>query len=460
MKLYITILLGLFLPTVSTAWEGLTISQLKTLYSDTLLREQEELMAIKELQAIKSYILNGETWRAKYLLTQIKSHSPMSEQVKLRYLATIDFIENRYVDGLKHLDTPNFNSFKQYSELCLLRMIFQLGLGQLEELNKSLSICFPLNEPLLRNEGLWLEMLFKLKKQDPLIVEKKQLSHWFPDIQFISEEVLVLWLKLGIYLNQEKEMRPLLQFLDDHSLSYIEIRELSGFYYYRLGELELAKKLMENIGTPNAENVLGNILVQQKQYELAFRHFQLAIKNKRNSLNAVERGVPLSWILKEWSIGRDWAQRLPDTLQFRKEKWGLLAAYSLQLEDYEKVAHYLDLIHGNFGTILPTDINLLGSYYSLMIMDDVKLRFYSEAACRQFDATACLLLMQSSLWPELAKFVLSEKKEIPPNEFSIEELKKKIELKPLNDIPIIDQKNIEELDVSEYELKYFGKKIK
>ena len=45
-------------------------------------------------------------------------------------------------------------------------------------------------------------------------------------------------------------------------------------------------------------------------------------------------------------------------------------------------------------------------------------------------------------------------------DLGIEELKKKSELKPLNDIPIIDQKNIEELDVSEYELKYFGKKIK
>lgn len=462
--LIICIIICLFLPHPPSdriiASENWSLnSGLAQQYNDYLFQEEQTLNEWQELQSIKALILNGQTVKAKYLLNKLRSHDNSFEILKYRYMILLDFIDNRFSNGLKIINTPQLDSPRYRRELCLMKIIFLFALNQTEELDPTTDGCFRTNQDYLRQDGLWLSMLLKIKDKDPLLIEKKHLSRWFPDIQYISEDILATWLKIGIYLGQEKEMRSVLLFLDELTLRYEQIRELAGLYYYRLGEFSTAKKLVENLQTPNAQNIMGNILINEKKYDLAFKQFDSAQQKKRNSLNAVERGASLSWLIGEWAKGEKMVEKLPDTPHYQKQKLGLLAAFALQQQHYDDVGKYLDQIHQHFGDILPLDLNLLGAYYSLISKDDFKLRYYSDAACRQFDAASCLLLIQNELWPELSKLLLSPNKVLPDKEFSVTDLKKSVTPTPLSDILILEQRDIEELDVAEYELKYFNKEL-
>jgi hypothetical protein len=55
-----------------------------------------------------------------------------------------------------------------------------------------------------------------------------------------------------------------------------------SFIYSRLHDNKKALSFIDDIDSPNAENIKGNIRLRNKEYELAFGHFKLALNKKED----------------------------------------------------------------------------------------------------------------------------------------------------------------------------------
>ena len=84
-----------------------------------------------------------------------------------------------------------------------------------------------------------------------------------------------------IYLNREKQAYPLLSFLPTDFYKSGRFKEVLSFVYYRLGNYELAEKLVEDLEGPNSENIRGNIRLREQKYELAYGHFRSGLKKEK-----------------------------------------------------------------------------------------------------------------------------------------------------------------------------------
>src|SRR5690606_1361977 len=99
-----------------------------------------------------------------------------------------------------------------------------------------------------------------------------------------------------------------------------ELRELIGFLYYREAELVKAYEFIEDLDTPNSENIKGNLYLAGKKYELAYGQFKLALNRKNNSQNALERITPVAWLLSQWEDGANYVEEIrfqDDAQRFR-----------------------------------------------------------------------------------------------------------------------------------------------
>jgi tetratricopeptide (TPR) repeat protein len=120
-------------------------------------------------------------------------------------------------------------------------------------------------------------------------------------------------MKLALFLNREDVIIRYIANLPSSAYNSKGVRELIGFAYYRLGKTEKALEFIEDIESPNADNIRGTANLLKKKYELAFGHFKLALQKKGNSANALERGIPLAYTLGLWDEGINMLRRVVDT---------------------------------------------------------------------------------------------------------------------------------------------------
>ena len=397
----------------------------------------------EELKKVKFYLLNGETRMARVYLKKIMYSQSKLKPVIHRYLGIISFIEGKYQKSFEYLDLPVLRDIPHYAKVCPLQVLNQVILGKTTTLKSRWEKCK--GENALQFESwniLWLDTLVQMKltpypgvTRQPFIAIK---------LRAMENSELKVFLKLSIYLNQESLILEQLQELSVDQLADTEVRELVGQIYFRTGALAKSYKYIEDLKSPNAENIKGNLYVLRNKYEIAYAQFKLALEQKQNSQNAMERLIPLAWLLGDWKDGAMYAERVVASPNTQINKLTLVAAFNLQKGDYEKAHNVLNVIAGTTQLSNTLEVGQLRSFVSLMQNDPTAVKRHALAACKQFDFTNCWTLLQMDQW-DTFPLLLRRSGEIPEKR-EWEKLSQNDINEPLNETVFVNQIDIEELD--------------
>ena len=264
-----------------------------------------------------------------------------------------------------------------------------------------------------------------------------------------------LWLKTGLYLNKEKDLLNLLSVLPENSYQSKRLREIIAFMYLRSGNAgDKAKALsfIDDIDSANAENIKGNINLQNKEYELAFGHFRLALQKKQDSTNSVERAIPLAWLLSQWKDGLAMLDNNVNRTLDPRNKRAIRIAFLIREKRFAEAEKELTLLKIDFQQEPPFEVNIMDSYVSLIQgatekkFDPRKVEESTEKACRSFDGISCWISLQMTMWENLGKTIKRDDLVYSDKEMTIDSLKEKKPVMPLKETITVDQRDIEELD--------------
>lgn len=399
----------------------------------------------QKLGEIKYYIINGETKLARRELLKIDSQSPLAAIIKDRYLALLHFIEGEHELSLKLLGSYTFSTDVAYGKVCLLKIMNLLILNKSNTLKDEFSRCSKMNNNYTQSYD-WITSLINLKLKDQNLLSGKKIAR---DIEFTHElPTLKIWLKLALFLNKEELVLPLISNLPIEAYENQEMRELIGFIYYRKKKFKSTMNFIEDLSTPNSENVKGNIYLEKKQYELAYGQFKLALSKKQNSYNAIERSLPLAWLLNQWDDGLELSRKIILNDRNEAQRLTLEAAFLNNLKKYDEAGKSLERAQGFFGNHPPKELAQLYAYVSMMREDQYTFKKYIHHACEESDGISCWMILSNQVWEDFTKTI---KREDPLNlgqELTLDALKAKVELDPIQDSRKIDQRDIEELDES------------
>jgi tetratricopeptide (TPR) repeat protein len=411
-------------------------------YRDDVNRRSADL---EFLSMAKLHMISGDLVKAKHFLDKIEDHNSQVMAVKESYRAFAHFIDGEYPQSLlalarseKHLMRP--------SETCMLKLLNNIGMNQYQSASRIYQRCYPVISPYATDHISWLEMILSLQGN-----ELKKLNNYLVPSKekiFSSNDRIRLWLKAGLYMNQEQLLEQYIPELPGESFYSQSTRELIGLIYFRLGKHQQALDFIDDLRTPNAENIKGNIYLAQNKYELALGHFKLALKRKPTSLNALERVLSLNWILGLWDDGPDIIKRI--TLNRSEEvipQLTLDTIFQLKQENYSKVARNIGELEFVFNHHLPVELEIIASHLGLVHGDKRLLSVYSNSACRKFDGISCWLAMQQLIWPDVGKTAMREDRVLSDIKGGISYLKSPPPVREsLSEVVYIEQTLIEKLD--------------
>jgi hypothetical protein len=409
------------------------------------------------LSLAKYYLTNGNIERAKLFLGRVHSQNKL-QFIKSRYLALIAFIENQHQKSYEYLSNDLFLQDPYYSEVCLLKFLEELILKKKNELNRHYNICEKSLIPYSRNEMNWISNMYNLgnKKVNTFEIENKEL---YKNISS-SQESLRLWIKSQLYLNKEITDLEVFKNLPFEVYQSPRTRELMGLYFYRAKKNDLAFRFLEDMSTVNAENIKGNILLKKKEYELALGHFKLALKDKKNSPNALDRAIPLSYIVGLWDDGEVLLKRHLQSKAQERDFLSLKTAFLLRQDvpvKIQEAVKNLKVLRYIYKDSMPNILNSMMGFATLMADDKQTASLYIEQACAQDDGIFCWLDSQQMRLKQIHKTlnredeIISQKQLIEFN--SLKDVRPSSETSSaLEENVFVDQQDIEELDSSEAQL--------
>lgn len=411
--------------------------------------DNQKRVFLNRMAKVKYYILNGDIDRATLELSKTAIQTGNLRFIAIRYEALIAFIKENFEKSYQLLSHPYFKQNKTaMKEVCVLQSFNMLTLKKYKNLMSYFGMCKILQKKYVSNNFFWGFDTISL------VLEKKRiLSGDFMKVRpeaFYNIDFLRSWLKEGLYYNQEKEIIKFIAKIPKKSYKVKEIRELLALTFYRTGNLEMSKQFIENIHTPNAENIRGNIYMKENKPELAFGHFKLALKYKKNSLNAIERLIPLAWQLKQYGE----AVNILNSYHAKKikpiKKETLLVSHLIHLEEYDNAEEKLSELEKVHTHRMPHILNLMAMYTKLMKQNKIEMQKYANITCQEYDGLSCWLLIQSQIWNDITAFI-NDKKSIAPNaRYELDQLQKVSKIEPIKEPIVIHQEEIEELDYGFY----------
>lgn len=437
--------------TFSNATEGL-LSRRGELYPPPQLLGPKELNRVlfsdmqeqnADLKKVKFYLLNGETRLAQVHLRKLAYTQTNLKPIIFRYLGILSFIEGKFQKSHEYLDAKELQSLPHYAKICTLKVLNQVVLNKINLLENEWNRC-QLESFTHFNSGnfIWIETLVRMKLKPRVGLTKIPFKG--VRLSALDNNQLKIFLKLALYLNQEKLIEPQLVELDQMQIQDTEIRELMGQIYFRLGALAKSYRFIEDLDSPNAENIKGNLYILRKKYELAYAQFKLALEKKQNSQNAMERILPLAWILGDWEEGAKMAERVITSPQTQINKMTLVAAFYTQKGDYVKAKEVLDTIVSRSRRGIEIDVTQLHSFVGLMQNQPYVVRRQAALSCAQFDMVNCWLSIQMDQWDSFP-LTMRRPEKIPVNK-NWEKLSSEDIDQPLQETVYVNQLDIEELD--------------
>lgn len=407
---------------------------------------QEDIRALKNA---KLTLINGNIKEAKFHLNRINESRSQLGSIKKRYQALIAFIENDYAQAANALrDLKNLRGGDS-KQLCLLSLIALMGKNDKDALLAEESNCTRDQENFSPNELFWLNSMLNLFKKNKAALDRD--LKYNAERILTNEEIAKLWLKINLYLNREKETLEVISKLPEGAYSSYKVRELIAFMYLRENNFERAMAFIEDVDSVNAENIKGNIRVFDKAYELAFGHFKLALQKKADSVNALEKGIPLSWILGQWKDGVDMLKNVSASqIADRRTKEALEAAFHIRLNNLTSARNQLTILRNDFQNQPPSEVLIMETFLALKETNKKEIEDSSEVSCKAFDGMSCYLAAQTINWHNLGLIMKEDAAIMEQETVNYEKLK----AEPLPDASknkiieevFIDQRDIEELD--------------
>lgn len=428
------------------SWETLSRDEVEELVIKTKLSEREEVS--RGLIYAKAFILQGDLESAEFLLRKIVSPQNQLNLVKMRYQATVEFLKGNYKETLEFLDHSFFQLPEYYREICLLRVLSMMRSGSSEKLAKEINSCNGAALTYSPTSGLWLSGLDLVLKGD---------YSRFPGTRgndaldiATDNDSFRAWAKLALYSNLEDVV---LARIADYPYTVFNSktnREILGFLYYRTGNFSEATRLTEDLDGPNVENIRGNLALRKQAYELAFGHFQLALKKKGNSLNALQRALPLSWTLGRYADGLDLIDKISFSNLEQNKRLFLKAAFNYASGSRDLAQKIVDVLKSNSNESMPLELQLLDFSTAIHAKDKRTIRNVTLRACRKYDGISCWGQLSHYYWDDLS--LVSKRNEPVIAEEAVKAsvafLTDSSAITPLEEKVYIDQKDIEELDGS------------
>lgn len=411
-----------------------------------LARRASHIVALK---LAKKAIIEGKTEAAKFFLDRIPNHTEKLALVKKRYLSLIHFIEEDYQKSVDATSHPVFNDAKFYEQVCMIKMLSRFSLKNKEKFNDEYRTCLGLTYTKSPSDQYWTRIMADVKNEDQSLLR----GTGFENIRNIlgDIELTKIWLKLALYLNRENIALKYIDSLPEEAYRSKKIRELIGFIYYRTGNKTKAFEFIEDIDSANSENIKGNLRLDTKEYELAYGHFKLALIHKSNSLNAMERILPLIWLLEQWTEGEDILSRVQSDRFDEKGKLALDTAIKIRQDKFELADKNINRLDTIFKGKVPMVVEKMALYNNLRLAKPKLVEEFASRTCRKMDGVGCWLLQANLTWENLGK-TMNRDDNVLSTEYNIDEYKVKLEASPLSEKIFIDQKDIEELDNSRVQM--------
>ncbi|MCB9060913.1 MAG: hypothetical protein H6622_05290 [Halobacteriovoraceae bacterium] len=410
------------------------------------LNKQERDLKKSELDKFddaKKLILSGDTKRALYILDRIDEYKSSFSIVKKRYIALIHFINGDYELSYDILDRKEFLRENYFAQICQLQMLNKLILNKKEDFVIYFKKCLTITEKYSSNDQLWFRNLKEIFMKNRDILSATSVNIF--NSNFTTLDSIRIWFKFGLYLNKYNILAKLIPSLPAEAYQSNKIREMIALVYYHIKDFDRALSFVEDLDGPNAENIKGAINLIRGKYEMAYGHFQLALKSKRNSLNALERSVPLAWQLDKWNDGLELLKRKTQEHINQRAKLSLIAAFKIRKEDYKAAIEDLNYLLELFRNTPPFEVDMMFAFISILKGEKDKFFKYADKTCKQYDGLSCWLLMENERWENLGKtFKRTDK--VWDSKRTVGDLKTEKEVKPILEAQLIDQRDIEELD--------------
>ncbi|MCT4640868.1 MAG: hypothetical protein N4A33_01135 [Bacteriovoracaceae bacterium] len=400
--------------------------------------------ALRILDEIKYYILQGDLGQAKLKLIQAKYESGFSKPIQLRYLAIIEFLNGKYKKSSEILSNNIFQSPKYFKKVCLLQTLNFVMIDNKNEAKNNWRRCESLTYHDSENNQSWMHTLVALTGN----YFTKDKINFFKNksIRASSLDNLKLYLKLALYLDEYNYVLKKIETLDYLALEDPQIRELIGIMFYRASNFSKAMQYFANLETPNINNIKASFYQADKKYELAYAAYKVALKSKDDSKLALTNLIPLSWKLRQWNEG------LKYTLQHDKREnlkyKHLQAAYLSQKEDYEKSNKILRYIMRKKNNTVSKQINTIISYNYLKLKDNKKAAKYISRSCELSDGMSCMFQFHFSSWDNFAQQTTKSDQSIIRSNLYKRYIAG-LNNDKLDEHSYIEQKHIEKLDLKE-----------
>ncbi len=411
-------------------------------------KKQEANQTLHEqLGKIKYSIIVGNLERAQVEIMKMKESTPIARVTPLldRYHAIVYFLKEEYDRSLAILNKPHFKQAKNEAKICSLKILNLLILDKTQELASEWEFCRRFTQKYSDTQNLWLKTMVELKLQKGSLDSTKNAFNDLSTLEFSREHARV-WLKMGLYLNEPEILYPFINKLTSYFLVDEDIRELIGLLYFRDGKFNKSYQFIEDLKTPNIENIKGNLYLLQEKLELAYAQFRLALTLKPNSLNAFERAIPLAWKLKQWRDGSELSDQFS---LYRKDKsveqTALKSAFFLMQEDYQnsialiKEQRYEDIKK------TPLELSQIMSYASLRQKNEDDVLLFGSLSCQKYDLLNCWVMYQMGQWTHFPEIIEKDQTIHHDSVGFLNQMKTPIE-QTLQEELLIDQKDIEDLD--------------
>lgn len=401
---------------------------------------------IYNLQKAKFKMISGDLNLAEFFLNRISEKESTLTAIKKRYLAMIYFVQGRFDKSIKELNDPKVNNNNYFIQNCLLRLINFMAVNDVAAINREKQSCKFYTAKYSKNDQYWLDTMIKLKINDQEGLHKNMLT----DVEYTisDDEMSRLWLKTGLYLNKEKELLDLIALLPESSYQSKKLREIIAFMYLRSGDPKKALAFIDDIDSANSENIKGTINLANKEYELAFGHFRLALQKKQDSQNSLERAIPLSWLLNQWGDGLSMLNNISNKSLDPRNAEAIKIAFLIREKRFTEAQKLLTLLKIGFKNEPPFEVNIMDSYVNLIINDTDKRKVEetAEKSCKSFDGISCWISLQYIQWDNLGKTIQRDEPTYTDKTLTLDWLKEKKVAEPLIESKSIDQSDIEELD--------------
>ncbi|MDP7320896.1 MAG: hypothetical protein QF441_09825 [Bacteriovoracaceae bacterium] len=399
---------------------------------------------IRNLEEIKYHIITGNFDIAKVMLKEAKLTENFSKPIQYRYLALIHFVEGQYQKTLSILNSPTMKNFEHLEKVCLLKVLSHIILGQTKEMTQSWSKCSERIRPFSQTNLVWIQMIIDLKQKGT----KKYIQNFFKErpIDSVDKKFLRVYLKLALYLNQQDKIIPRFKFFGASALEDEVFRELIGLNYYRNGNLHKAYQLLKDLDTANAEIFKGNLFLFQKKEELAYAQFKLALQKKSNSLNALERLIPLSWKLSQWQDGVSFLQRIPEEEINELKNHTLMSVFLAMNKKYEDSDQYIKKIKNMKNNAIPLEIAQISVLNLMNLEKNKELVSAAQRNCQLKDVLHCWLLIRLNTWENMLEHTKKKGSLHGKTKNLVDYYAQDNPVKKIEEEKLIQQKYIEELD--------------